>query len=380
MMQLTRRKLFAGAAAASAATALTPLLGRDAFAATPPAGKQVTGVYRYKVGSYECTSINDGSRTFPMPDTFVKNAPKDQALAAAEAAYMPKGMVTMPFNPQVINTGSKLVLIDAGYGPGICATRSVSCPWIWRRPASIRKRSISSCSRICIPTTSTGVKTADGKVAFPNAEIMVPGVDWAFWMNDENAAKAEPDCHDEELLRQHHREIRQRHRQQGDEVRLRARKWRPASPRSSTPGHTPGHTSFAVASGSAQVLVQSDVTNIPAVFPAQSGLALSCSTSIRKTAAADAPQVLRHGGGREGAGDRLPLPVPIRGLCREGRHRLSADADRVEPGDLSDPARQLGSEGRRRWRPSFLRAARACWRCSGRGATIKCMIASGRPR
>ena len=38
------------------------------------------------------------------------------ALAAAEAAYMPKGMVTVPFNPQLINTGGKLVLIDSGNG------------------------------------------------------------------------------------------------------------------------------------------------------------------------------------------------------------------------------------------------------------------------
>ncbi len=29
---------------------------------------------------------------------------------------MPKGMVTVPFNPQLINTGSKLVLIDCGNG------------------------------------------------------------------------------------------------------------------------------------------------------------------------------------------------------------------------------------------------------------------------
>ena len=50
-----------------------------------------------------------------MPDTFVRNAPNAEALAAAEAAYMPKGMVTVPFNPQVINTGSKLVLIDCGW-------------------------------------------------------------------------------------------------------------------------------------------------------------------------------------------------------------------------------------------------------------------------
>ncbi len=34
----------------------------------------------------------------------------------------------------------------------------------------------------------------------------------------------------------------------------------------STPGHTPGHTSFAVASGSSKVLIQSDVTNIPELF------------------------------------------------------------------------------------------------------------------
>src|SRR5262249_56116769 len=67
----------------------------------------------------ECTPINDVARTFPMPDCFVRNVSKDEALAAAEAAYMPKGMITVPFNPQIVNTGSKLVLIDTGYGPGI---------------------------------------------------------------------------------------------------------------------------------------------------------------------------------------------------------------------------------------------------------------------
>ena len=44
------------------------------------------------------------------------NVSKDAAIAAAEAAYMPKGMVTVPFNPQLINTGGKLALIDCGNG------------------------------------------------------------------------------------------------------------------------------------------------------------------------------------------------------------------------------------------------------------------------
>ena len=55
-------------------------------------------------------------RLLPGADNFVTNVAKDEALAAAEAAYMPKGMVTVPFNPQLINTGSKLVLIDTGNG------------------------------------------------------------------------------------------------------------------------------------------------------------------------------------------------------------------------------------------------------------------------
>src|ERR1700694_2999161 len=123
MNDLSRRHLLAGVAAAGAATALTPLGAMSARAAAPraaapPPDAQAPGFYRYKVGTIECTSINDGARTFPLPDTFVKNAPKEEALAAAEAAYMPKGMVTVPFNPQLINTGGKLVLIDSGSGMG----------------------------------------------------------------------------------------------------------------------------------------------------------------------------------------------------------------------------------------------------------------------
>src|SRR5215475_14435019 len=114
MTKLSRRTLLTG----SAAAALAPLAASPAKAAAPATGKQVAGIYRYKVGDLECTSINDGARTFPMPDNFVRNVPKEQALAAAEAARWPKGMITVPFNPQLINTGGKLVLIDCGNGIG----------------------------------------------------------------------------------------------------------------------------------------------------------------------------------------------------------------------------------------------------------------------
>ena len=264
MMQLTRRKLFAGAAAVTVSTALTPFAASSpARAATAPAGKQALGIYRYKVGSYECTSINDGAASFPMPDTFVKNIPKDQALAAAEAAYMPKGKVTVPFNPQIINTGSKLVLIDTGYGPGIG-------PSVGLLPAGMAAAGIDPKAIDVVvlshlhPDHINGLRAADGSIAFPNAEIMAPAVDWAFWMSDENMAKAQ----DNVMMKNYFANTRKV--LGGLESKITRYEWNkdvaPGITALATPGHTPGHSSFAVASGSARILIQSDVTNIPEFF------------------------------------------------------------------------------------------------------------------
>ena len=107
MNHLTRRNLLTGAAAASAATALTPLAGSPASAAAPLATAQAPGWYRYNVGSYQITAATDGKRSFKLPDTFVLNAKKDQVNEALLAAHMEKDMMTIPYTPIVINTGIK---------------------------------------------------------------------------------------------------------------------------------------------------------------------------------------------------------------------------------------------------------------------------------
>src|SRR5215471_9202736 len=98
MLDLTRRNLFVGVAAGAAAAAIP----RAALAAAPAI--KSTGVFSYKVGDYDIVQLRDGARTFPMPDTFVVNVSKDQAIQAAAAAYMPDGQVTIPFSPMIINT------------------------------------------------------------------------------------------------------------------------------------------------------------------------------------------------------------------------------------------------------------------------------------
>ena len=192
MTRLTRRNLFKGAAAATAATALTPLLGENARAAES-VGKG-TGVYRYKLGDFEVIQLMDGARTVPIADNFVVNASKDDAIKAAAAAYMPDGKITIPFSPMIVNTGSKLVAIDTGNGLGAnAATKgAVGQTRLNMEAAGIDPKKIDIVISHFHGDHIGGLKNADGSPAFPNAEIKVPAAEWAFWRDDANAEKANP--------------------------------------------------------------------------------------------------------------------------------------------------------------------------------------------
>jgi glyoxylase-like metal-dependent hydrolase (beta-lactamase superfamily II) len=264
MADLSRRAVLTGAAA----TALVPAIATGpAGAVAPPVGKQAAGFYRYKVGAFECTSINDGARTFPLPDWYVRNVPKAEAAAAAEAAYMPKGMITVPFNPQLINTGSKLILIDCGLGGALFEASKGA---FGRTLANLTAAGVDPASIDVVmmshlhPDHTNGIRAADGSLAFPNAAIMVPAKDWEFWMSEENAAKAQSN----QMMKDYFANVRKIYA--GIENKVTKYDWEedivPGIRSMATPGHTPGHTSYIVSSGSSTVLIQSDVTNIPEFF------------------------------------------------------------------------------------------------------------------
>jgi glyoxylase-like metal-dependent hydrolase (beta-lactamase superfamily II) len=268
MVELNRRQLLAGAAALAAISALNSSFRvSPARGAVTPTGIQAPGFYRYKVGDYECTSINDGARSFPMPDNWVTNVPKQEALAAAETAYMPAGMVTVPFNPQLINTGSKLVLIDSGNGVSAFEPTkgAVGRTLLNLAAAGIDPNSIDVVLMSHLhPDHTNGIRARDGSMAFPNAEIMVPAVDWEFWMSDENASKAQSN----EMMKNYFANVKKIYA--GIESKVTKYEWgkevAPGITSIAAPGHTPGHTAFAVASGNSKILIQSDVTNIPEFF------------------------------------------------------------------------------------------------------------------
>jgi hypothetical protein len=116
-------------------------------------GKQAPGFYRYKVGDFEVTAFNDGFVKVPKLELLVVNQPLEAIQKTVEEAFMPKDDVRVPFNPLLVNTGSKLVLFDTGFGDNGAATQG-NCSRTWRRPASIQRRSIPSSSAISMATTS----------------------------------------------------------------------------------------------------------------------------------------------------------------------------------------------------------------------------------
>ena len=264
MTTLTRRTILAGGVATGAAFVLGAMPGATrARAAAAAPGKQAPGFYRRKVGDIELTILHDGARSFPMPDGFVKNVPKEQALAAAAAAYMPAGMVTVPFNPTLINTGTKLVLIDVGNGPVPNAPVGQLFPNLAAAGIDPKDIDIVILSHLH-PDHINGLRTADGAIAFPNAEIKAPAADWEFWMSDDNMAKAQENA----MMKGYFANVRKV--LGGLDSKVTRYGWdkevAPGITSIDANGHTPGHSAFAVASGSARLLVQSDVTNIPELF------------------------------------------------------------------------------------------------------------------
>jgi glyoxylase-like metal-dependent hydrolase (beta-lactamase superfamily II) len=264
MVNISRRAALLGTAAAAIAPAIARL---PAKAAAPAKGNQVAGFYRYKVGDTEITVISDGVNRFKLPDDLVANVAKDQVQAALAAAHVEQGMFYNPYNPVIVNTGSKLVLIDTGTGEA-SHTQSKGAIGQFLTNAAAAGYKPEDFDAVIISHYHgdhiNGLLKADNTVTFPNAEILVPANEHKFWMDDGEMARA-PKGRVEGLFKNNRRVF------SGEVLkRVRTYDWDkevvPGITAVGTPGHSPGHTSHIVSSGAGKVYVQADVTHVPFLF------------------------------------------------------------------------------------------------------------------
>ncbi len=233
-MELSRRHALAGAAAVAAA----PLLpSTEVKAAAPAADKQAPSFYRYKVGDIHVTVVSDGRNTFPLEDSFV------------------------------LNTGGKLVVLDTGLGP-VSKVNSKGLNGLFADNMAAAGFDPKAVDMVVISHFHgdhvNGLLTAEGTPAFPNAEVLVPAAEWKFWMDDGEMSRA-PAGRMQNLFKNNRNIF---------EVALNKKvtpyEWdkevAPGLLAVDTVGHTPGHTSYVLSSGSGKVYIQSDVTNNPNPF------------------------------------------------------------------------------------------------------------------
>jgi glyoxylase-like metal-dependent hydrolase (beta-lactamase superfamily II) len=299
MQDIRRRNLLAGSAAAATLASI------PAIAAAPAAGVQSPGVYRQKVGSFEVTALYDGTWYRKIDEKFVRNAGPDQVNKALSDSFLQPGVMPTSFTALLVNTGSKLALLDAGTGgqlgpttghmPGALAAAGV-------KPEAIDIIAVSHFH----PDHINGIKDKDGKKVFPSAEVHVPAPEWAYWMDDANMTAAP------EAMRPLFLNVRRIFRDIAGEVK-RFEPGKDVAPGVGTIaayGHTPGHTAFSVNSGNQSLLVLSDITNHPwlfarnpewqGIFDMDGPLAVANRKRMLDRAAADRTQV---------AGYHFPFPA-----------------------------------------------------------------------
>jgi glyoxylase-like metal-dependent hydrolase (beta-lactamase superfamily II) len=272
MTELTRRTLLSGTIATAALATLPSAGVTSARAAAPLAGKQAAGFYRYKLGDFEVTVVTDGANRFKFPDNFVTNVKRDDINNALAAVYLEKDMMVVPYSPIVVNTGSKLIVIDTGTGETNFANSKGAAGQFQTNLAA------SGIDAKAIDTVIishyhgdhvNGLLKADNSLAFPNAEILVPAVEHKFWMDDGEMSRA-PAGRMEGLFKNNRRVF-------AGEVLKRLKTYEagkeivPGITAVATYGHTPGHTSHVISSGGRSVYAQADVTNVPFLFARNPG-------------------------------------------------------------------------------------------------------------
>ncbi len=259
---INRRTILASAPIAAATAGMGPALAQSAApAAAGAAGSaQAPGFYRYKVGEIEVTAINEGFFNRPL-EGFVRNAELADVKKAASDAFLPDTALPIPFTTSVLRIGNRVVLIDTGFGDNGPPT---SGRWMANfkaagfDPAQVNTIIFSHFHADHI----SGLRLKDGTAQFPNAEVMVPELEWAFWMDDSKMAAA-PDA-----AKPGFANVRRVFGPMANDVKRYEGGKELVPGVTSVPayGHTPGHTVHMISSGGKNLMLVADTANHPALF------------------------------------------------------------------------------------------------------------------
>jgi glyoxylase-like metal-dependent hydrolase (beta-lactamase superfamily II) len=233
-----------------------------AFASAPQLKTQAPGYYRLMVGDYEVTVLLDGF--FPMkPKEVLTDLPEKKLHEFLSQSHQEETIPTS-VNAFLVNTGTRLILIDAGcgafFGPSfgrILGNLKAS----GYTPEQVDEVEITH-----MHTDHLGGIVLDGKAAFPHATIRLDQQDADYWLNIENAKTAKAQMKD--MFANAVAAVAP-YKALGQFKPFHGKtELAPGITAIPSYGHTPGHTAYAIESQGKKLLLVGDLFHIEAIqFP-----------------------------------------------------------------------------------------------------------------
>jgi glyoxylase-like metal-dependent hydrolase (beta-lactamase superfamily II) len=253
------------------------LLG-TAHAAAPQVKTQAPGYYRVMLGAFEITALSDGTVALPVDKLLTGTTPAKTEKALARSFV--KAPLETSVNAYLINTGTKLVLVDTGaaglFGPTL-GRLGESLKAAGYQPEQVDEIYITH-----MHPDHVGGLMAGEKMAFANATLRADKHDADFWLSQANLDKAPADS---------------KGFFQGAMASLNpyvaAGKFKPFEGDTelapgikamAAPGHTPGHSVYVVESQGQKLVLWGDLMHVAAVQFAEPGITIAFDTDSKSAA------------------------------------------------------------------------------------------------
>jgi len=222
---------------------------------------RVFGLYRFQVGEHEIIVINDGFIGVLLP-FLAANAPEKDLLALMQKHGLGTEFARLPVGIVLIRTGDRLVLVDTGAGTsdfaadlfgdyigGLLPTLELT---------GVAPEAITDVIFSHSHADHLGGTSADGQLAFPNAQHYLPQLEWDDLHREDIPQVAAPFY---EFARNQLQPLVASEGQlafYGDEDELA-----PGIRAIATLGHSAGHHALIIESGDEQLLLPFDVLGHP---------------------------------------------------------------------------------------------------------------------
>ncbi len=270
------------------ALAFATLLSTVAHAGAPLMKTQAPGYYRMMLGDFEVTALSDGTIALPVGKLLGNTTPARIERALANA-YL-KDPVETSVNGYLVNTGSRLVLIDTGAGTLFGPTLGNLIANL--KASGYQPEQIDEIYITHMHPDHVGGLMIGEKPAFPNATVRADQREADFWLSQAHmdaaskeaktsyqgameslnpyvaAGKFKPFIGDTELI--------------------------PGIKAVASPGHTVGHTTYMIESNGQKLVLWGDLMHVAAVQFADPSVVMKFDTDSeaasieRKKAFADA--------------------------------------------------------------------------------------------